>query len=285
MCSTQIRLTPSRLLLGGFAALTLTGSAALAVEPNLADAAATLAARSELLGIQPADKPAPPPDPATFWEGWKRNVELGLNGSEGNTENLSVRGLVAGARTSSTMETKADIGYFYARDGSTKTKSRGEANLFNNWIFGDSPWGFFAQARLEYDEFQKWQWRASGFLGPSYTFIKDDRTLLRGRAGIGGAYEFGKDADEEFTLEAMLGLDWEHKLSERTKLYATIEYYPSLEDFPDYRLYGKAGIEVLVDPELGMSLRAGIVDRYDASPGDGRKRNDLEYFAALAWTF
>jgi putative salt-induced outer membrane protein YdiY len=260
-------------------------SAGASASVTMDQAAATLAARTELLGIQPTDKPAPPPDPDSFWDGWKRNAELGLNGSEGNTENLSLRALVGGERKTSQMETRADLGYFYATDQSKKTKSRGEGNLRNDWLFGDSPWGFFAQARLEYDEFQTWQWRASGFLGPSYTFIKDDRTLLRGRAGLGGAYEFGKDADEKFVPEAMLGLDFEHKLSERTKIYATLEYYPSLDEFPDYRLYGKAGIEVLVDPELGMSFRAGVVDRYDASPGEGRKRNDLEYFAALAWTF
>lgn len=222
---------------------------------------------------------------ATFWQGWKHKVEAGINGSTGNSETFSIRGLVGAKRTSETMETTADVGYIYNTSEGKKSKSRGEGNLRNDWLFKDSNWGFFATAKLEYDEFQRWQWRASGFLGPSYTFIKDDKTVLRGRVGAGGNYEFGKDAKEEFVPELDLGLDFSHKLTERQNIFASIDYYPSLSEFPQYRALGKAGWEIVVDPEVNMYLKIGVSDRYISNPGTGFKKNDLEYFLTLGWEF
>lgn len=268
------------------ASLLLTGGAgaALAVEVTMDQAAAAHASRSTLLGLQPATPPAPPPDPGTFWEGWKHTAEVGINGSEGNSETFSGRGLIGANRKTSTMETTADIGYIFAKSDGEKSKSRGEANLRNDWVLAE-PWGFYATGKLEYDEFQSWLWRFSAFAGPSYNFIKNDRTLLRGRVGLGITKEFGRDADNDIDLSLDIGVDFEHKLTERSKIYANLDYFPSLTDFPEFRAVGKAGYEVLVDPESGMSLKLGVADRYDSSPGDGRKRNDFEYFALLAWTF
>src|SRR5262249_26288642 len=102
-------------------------------------------------GAKPQDAKAPdgkaaeaaPKPEISFWNGWKRNVDLGLNGASGNSENLSVRGLVGAERKSETLETKANIQYVYATDDGDKSKSRGEANLFNNWLFSkDSRWGW-----------------------------------------------------------------------------------------------------------------------------------------------
>ena len=220
-----------------------------------------------------------------FWNGWKRNVELGFNGAEGNSDNFSIRGGIGAKREAKDMVTTAGLSYKYAQQDDEKSQSRGEAFAKSDYVFDESKWGFFWQAKLEYDEFQAWDWRASIFLGPSYMFIKDERTLLRGRAGVGGSYEFGGEGDEEFHPEAMLGLDWEHKLTERQKLFLTVEWYPSLDEWPDYRAYAKGGWEILVDPEANMFLKLGFEDRYDISPGDGRKKNDFEYFGMISWVF
>ena len=224
--------------------------------------------------------------PISFWEGWKHNVDLGLNGASGNTEQVAVRGLVGAQRKTDTLETKWDIQYIFANNDGNKSKSRGEANIFNNWYFGaDSKWGFFAQGKLEYDEFQKWQWRASGSVGPSYTFIKNETTTLRGRLGLGGSYDWGKQADEEFHPEADIGVDYAHTFKEGHKAFVTLDYYPSLDEFPAYRIVGQAGYEILLSKESAMTLKLGIQDRYDSTPGLGFKRNDVEYFVTLSFNF
>lgn len=252
--------------------------------------AAGQAAGAEQPGPAPADpgapsEPPPPPVKFSFWNGWKRTVDLGVIGSEGNSETFGARAALGAQRKTNYMETTVGLSYVYNTDNGEKTKSRGELTARNDWLFGkDSRWGFFAEGKVEYDEFQDWDWRLSGFVGPSYAFVRNDKTLLRGRVGIGGSYELGGD-DNGFEPELLLGLDFEHAFNDRNKVFASAEYLPSLSDFPDYRVNSKAGWEILIDEKSGANLKLGVVDRYDSDPGDGFKKNDIEYFVTLGWSF
>lgn len=237
-----------------------------------------------------ADAPAADPEPApapklSFWNGWKRSVDLGVIGSDGNSETFGARVALGAQRKTEHMETSVGLSYVYNTDNGEKTKSRGELTARNDWLFGkDSRWGFFAEGKIEYDEFQDWDWRLSGFVGPSYAFISNDKTLLRGRVGAGGSYELGGD-DNGFEPELLIGLDFEHAFNARNRIFASGEYLPSLSDFPDYRINSKAGWETIIDEKSGMNLKLGVVDRYDSDPGDGIKKNDIEYFITLGWSF
>lgn len=231
-----------------------------------------------------AEAAAEKPEPETFWDGWVGSVEFGLNGSDGNSETFSLRGGVSGERITKSMETRTSATYVYSTSDGEKTKSRGDLNLRNDWILGESPWSIYAQGRAEYDEFQEWNWRLSGYGGVGYAVVKNDRTLFRLRAGAGIQREFG-GGENAIIPEAQFGFDFSHKLTDRQKIFATGDYYPSLKRFSDYRLVGKAGYELLVDPESNMTLKLGVEDRYDSSPGAGFVKNDLEYFAVLVWSF
>ena len=270
-------------------AVVLAGLAAHAAGQSLARVDfASAAAASTVVAADPLDKPALSTTEGLgdWWRGgWTHNADVGFFGSEGNSESFSGRAGLGMTRLASDMESRAGINYQYATTNSQKSKSRGEAFIRNDYIYRDSKWGFWAQGKLEYDEFQAWDWRASAYAGPSYTFIKNDRTLLRGRAGLGVSYEFGGQAKEGLKFEGLLGLDYEQKLSERAKIYASVEWIPSISDWADYRLNANAGYEILVDPESKMTLKLGLADRYDINPGDGRKKNDFEYFGMLSWAF
>lgn len=249
------------------------------------DAAATWEEQEGAKAAQAKAADAPKPE-LSFWSGWKHNVDVGLNGASGNSENLSVRGLVGAERKSETLETKASIGYVYATDDGNKSKSRGEANIFNNWLFGaDSKWGWFAQGKAEFDEIQEWKWRFSGATGPSYMFIKEENTTLRGRVGLGAFYETGKNGDDEIHPELDVGLDFNHTFKEGHKAFAVLDYYPSLDEFPAYRIVAQGGYEILLSKENNLTLKLGVQDRYDSTPGVGFKRNDVEYFITLSFNF
>jgi putative salt-induced outer membrane protein YdiY len=236
--------------------------------------------------LQPADAPAAPPPPQTFLDGWTGSVEAGLNGSTGNSEVLNARAAVTGERKTDLMITKASATYVRAQESGTTTKNRFELAARNDWIFEKgSPWRYFITGTYDYDDFQDWQHRITLGNGIGYAFIDDDTTLLVGRAGIGVRREFG-GSNDDWTPEGIFGADLSHKLTERQKITASIDYYPSLEDFmDDYRIVTKAAWEVLVDPEIKMSLKVGAEHRYDNTPGPNTKRNDLDYFALLVWSF
>lgn len=234
---------------------------------------------------EPAKAPEVKKDPESFWDGWAGKVELGITGAAGNSENFNFRGAFGAKRETSKIVTTLDALYVYGSSDGTKSTDRGEAALRNDWKIEDSKWRFFVIGKGEYDQFQDWDWRASVFAGVGYEFIKSDTTSLLGRAGLGFSKEFG-GSDNRIKPEANLGLDFEHKLDERQKIVASLDYFPSLLNFPkDYRVIGKAAYEVLVDPKNNLSLKLGVEDRYQSAPGDDKKRNDLLYFATLVYTF
>ncbi|MBI1189889.1 MAG: DUF481 domain-containing protein [Tepidisphaera sp.] len=232
----------------------------------------------------PPAPPPKPPEPDSFWDGWKHSVDAGISGANGNSENLNIRGGIKVKRTVEAMETAADAGYIYNSSDGKKDKSRFEANARNDWFFKDSNWGLFVLGKAEYDEFQDWDYRLSASAGPSYTFIKDDQTLLRGRIGAGISKEFGGQ-NNDIMPEGYLGFDFEHKFTDRQSVYVSGDYLPSFKNISNYRLNGKAGYKIIVDPETKMNLQLGVADRYDSNPGGGAKKNDVEYFVTIGWEF
>ncbi|MCE7972814.1 MAG: DUF481 domain-containing protein [Leptolyngbya sp. PLA1] len=230
---------------------------------------------------EPEAPAVPPPPPEVQW---KRSISMGLAGTEGNTESASGRVGLDAKRATASMDTMFAGGYLYATSDGDRTKNRVEAGIRNDWKFGESRWGLFAQGKVEYDEFQDWDLRVSGAVGPSYRFIRTEATSLRGRAGLGLSREFGGESNS-VTPEAIFGLDLEHKFSERTVLAAGVEWLPSLSEFPQFRAGGHVGVKTVLDAAAGMSLHAGVADRYDSSPGAGVGRNDFEYFVTLGWDF
>jgi hypothetical protein len=137
---------------------------------------------------------------------------------------------------------------------------------------------------LEYDKFQDWDWRLSAFGGVGYEVIKNEKTLLLPRFGAGATQTFG-GSDDKVTPELDFGLDWEQKIDDRQKLFVTADYYPSLLNFSDYRARIKGGYEVLVDPVNNLSLKLGVEDNYDSSPGDDAKKNDITYFLLMVYNW
>lgn len=239
--------------------------------------------RSYITATSGASTPALPPPPKSFWRGWSGSIEGGLNGSSGNSENFSIRGGINAARASETATTTASLAYTYDTSDGVNTKSRGVFDLRNDWNISER-WVLFAIAKTEYDEFQDWDWRLSLFVGPGYYFIKEEQTQLLGRIGVGVTKELGGSRDD-FTPEGLLGFDLLHTLTERQKLFLTADFLPDLSELGEYRINAKAGWEILVDPEVNLTLKLGVEDRFNTNPGPNRRGNDLEYFALLVWPF
>jgi len=217
-------------------------------------------------------------------EGWKYSFSAGISGASGNNENFSGRVSLGGERLTETMETRVRASYLYSTSEGQRSASRGELNIHNDWLL-DGPWRYFAQGKYEYDEFQAWQHRLSGAVGIGYEFINNDKTTFIGRAGLGGSYEFGSNADEKLVPEGLLGLDWSHKLSASTTLKATSTYYPSFNNMGEFRLNSGVGIEIVLDAETGMTMNAGLEHRHDSSSGTGIRPNDVDYYMGVGWKF
>lgn len=262
----------------------------LAESPSESDALALLGLAAPLdhaaaLGLKADEEKKAPAEDGELFKHWDSQIELGVNGSSGNSENFNIRAGFISKRVTDRNETLFGVLYTYATSDGTSTRNRFEAALRNDFLLApDSRWSLFAQGKFEYDEFQDWKYRTQLFGGVGYAFIKDDVFLLRGRLGAGATKEFGSSRNE-FIPEGLVGVDFDWKITKATRYFALGEFYPSFENSSDYRLLGKTGLEIMVDPELKLSLKMGVEDRYNSNPGGDRKKNDVDYFIALGLAF
>jgi putative salt-induced outer membrane protein YdiY len=225
------------------------------------------------------------PNPLGLPEGWSGALELGLNGSDGNTQNFNMRTALDLNRKVGLADSTLRLTYRRSAEGGDVNANRFVADGRHVQRFSEtSPWSMFISGTYEYDDFQDWRQRLTLNAGVGYDFVDTRETKLTGRVGAGANRRWG-GADENWTPEGLFGLMFEHKLSERTSVYGGVEVLPDISSSGEFRVNAKGGMKVIVDPELGLNLHIGFEDRYDSNPGPGSKANDVDYFVLLGWKF
>lgn len=220
----------------------------------------------------------------TYWFGpapWDIGFELGINGSEGVNEALSLRS--GGHLRRKTRNWKIDSSLVYNKNtaNSVETQNNALLDLRLDRFLKDSPWSLFFLHQTLYDEFQAYDLRISANAGLGYecSFYEAIETILR--VGAGTSREFG-GPDDTWAPEALFGLEYTHQLTKMQRLAAKLDYYPQWDDFNQYRAVADIGWEIDLDRPKNLSLKFSIVDRYDSTP-NGVQPNELNYSALLIW--
>jgi len=221
-----------------------------------------------------------PPPPVRIWEG---SVELGLDGAQGNTQTFNLKFGIDAKRKTDRHALTLDLDYRKKTDRARETANRAFLDWRHEWLLHDSPWTCFVHGTVDYDEFQAFDVRVTTDIGLGYQFIETDRTTFSGRIGSGFSREIG-GPDDGYVPEAVFGLDYERKLTDRQKFTMKVDYMPDVTTFNDFRLHTRAGWEMLIDQQMNLSLKLSVLDRYDSTP-NGVKPNDLDYTAVLLWKF
>ena len=214
---------------------------------------------------------------------WKGSFELGLDGTEGNSQTLNFRFGVDAKRTTPDNVLNFDLDYRRNTTEDEETAHRAFLDWRAERLFGESPWSCFVHGTVDYDEFKAFDVRVTVDLGLGYQLIETDSTTLTARFGGGCSHEIGS-SNEDYVPEAVFGLDFERQLTRRQKLACAVEHTPDMTDFGECRLTGRASWEALIDQEMNLSLKLSVLNRYDSTP-DGAKSNDLDYAAVLLWKF
>lgn len=216
-------------------------------------------------------------------KGWENHAEFGLDGSTGNAETLAIQTGLEMKRKTDAYTLALDFDYRQASAQSQTTEDNARFNLDYDRLLGDSNWTMFTKFGMEYDEFKAFDLRLNVNGGLGYYWIRSDKTNLVTRVGAGASKEIGSP-DDSWTPEAVFGLEADHKLSDRQKLKAKIDYFPTFEDFSDFRLVTDVAWESLIDNSENLSLRLSVTDRYDSTP-QGALKNDFYYSALLLYKF
>ena len=225
------------------------------------------------------------------WSEWESSVELGINGSSGNSESFNVSSGFDIKRETDANETR--IGLKYINNKSNDVLVAHTARLTLDWEkkFGEelggrfepSRWSWFIKNTYYYDDFRPFDLRVALNSGLGYKLFEDEIQMVKGRFGAGVSREFG-GVDDDWVPEALFGLDYRRQLSKRQKIDFTADYFPSWADFEDYRVVTDFNWEFLLDEETNMSLKLNINNRYDSTP-DGAKAHDIFYSLLMLWKF
>jgi len=218
-----------------------------------------------------------------LWDPWEGNVELGMNGTAGNTETFNVRFGANAKYKSATRNHTLQLVYLEKTANEVQTAETALADGRIEWPWDGSPWNYFIHGLTEYDQFKAFDVRVSADTGLGYEFIQNDQTTLIGRGGIAASREIG-GPDDQIQPELLFGVEYKHKFSDKHSISFKSDYYPAIEDFNDFRLNSQASWEMAVAPEWGLSLKFSVIDRYDSTP-HGAKPNDLDYSTLLIWAF
>lgn len=223
----------------------------------------------------------PPPALPKIWEG---SVNLGVDGSEGNTETMNIRLGCSGSRKTDFSVLTATLDYKRQTTATIPTADRLYFDGRCEWLVKDSRWSLFVHETFEYDQYQPFNCRDTSDAGFGFRFLKNDTTTLVGRLGGGFSHEYKGENDRIYIPEAVFGLQFEHQINKRQKLVGIVEYAPDVGDFLRYRIRTQAAWDLLLDTERNLSLRVGVIERYNSLPGDARP-NDLDYALMLMWKF
>jgi putative salt-induced outer membrane protein YdiY len=223
-------------------------------------------------------------DAAKATAGWKSQLELGITGSEGNTDTMNFLGGVKGERVRPDGAWKYDARYSYKETEGVPTENRFSAGLRKDWGLGDEVTALFAEARYDRDQFQAWDQRGTVAAGVVRKLIREPDFDLSGRLGAAGTKEWGSGEDH-VRPEGLAGLEGKWKISDRKDLAFQSTWYPDLADTPEYRLLSSVSLSIRLDDRGGLSLRLGAEHEYDTHRVEPFKRTDVRYFALLVMDF
>ena len=213
---------------------------------------------------------------------WNLGIDLGVSGSQGNTDTLKLRTGLDVRYDSPEDVAILNVMYILNQANRGELENKGFA-LLRNQLPLDEGFGWYAQAQLEYDEFRAIKLRAGSHSGIAFNAWQDADQLLSLRAGFGESRQWGGMAPT-WVAEGQGGFDYEYRITSRTKVTATADYFPDVKNFASYRVRVRASFDILLDPETNVLLRIGAFDRYDSQPY-GSKRNDLDYYMTLQFRF
>lgn len=215
--------------------------------------------------------------------GWKNHAEFGLDGSRGNAQTLAMQVGAEMKRKTDLYTLAFDVDYRLANNRDTTTENNGRYNIDYDRLLNGSPWSLFGKYGMEWDQFKTFDLRLNLNGGLGYHWIRNDDTTLVTRFGSGASREFGAPIDE-WTPEAVFGIEGEHQYNKYNKFKAKVDYFPAWEDFNDYRVVTDFGWEILLDDADNLSLKFAVTDRYDSTP-QGAEPNDLYYSVLMLVKF
>ena len=211
-------------------------------------------------------------------------LEFGVNGASGNSDTTDLRFAAKAGKESETRRWAFDTAYFYSDSDGETTRSDYTVGLVHDWLLKESPWFVFANGRVDFDDFEEWDYRGNAAAGVGYQLIDKETLNVRLRAGAGAVKEFGSE-DEDVRPEGSLGGELKWTIAPNHTFAAAVTAFPSFDEAGEVRVLASADWTLKLSQADGLSLKFGVVDEYDSLAADGTDKNDFKYYGALVLDF
>jgi putative salt-induced outer membrane protein len=120
--------------------------------------------------------------------------------------------------------------------------------------------------------------------GLGYYFIKTKTSDLSGEVGPGYIWENVDNTNRNYAI-IRVAEKFNQKLSDRARLWQSVEWLPEVENFDNYIINFEIGVEASLTADKKLALRCYLLDTYDSEPAADRKNNDVKLVTALAYKF
>ncbi len=215
---------------------------------------------------------------------WKMHVNISLNSSSGNTNEQSWRIGYGASRKRKYDNFKFNSTYYRRENKDRLTDNKLMLQIHNEWLDPHSKWFCFVDARYDYDEFNSWEQRFAGEIGPAYHLVDTDLVGLDVFLGFGPKKEWGSEQDKTKTeLSGRLSLDW--KISPHQKIMADTSYKMSRKYSSSYRMLNHLKWRYILNRELNLSLNVGLEHEYQSEVDPGKKHSDIRMYSGLQLDF
>jgi len=224
-------------------------------------------------------QPDPTAKPAT--RTWAHELGADLTGKSGNSRKARLGGAAKSVLSGPDDKTTLYLRGATAEEDGKETEDEliGGAD-YERVLSKKHTW--YARGEAETDGIETLDLRATVATGYGYYFLKEEKTLLRGRAGVQYRHEDYESGRSEDTVAAEFGLRYELALRTWAKLVSEITYAPAFDNPTDeYRIDHTTGLDVPLDPKQHWSLRLGVTNSYNSTAAAGLRELETTYLARL----
>jgi hypothetical protein len=215
---------------------------------------------------------------------WTYEAAADITGKTGNSEQF---GTAISGRAKRTGV--SDVLQFYTAYNRQKTDGAVSADQFkagidySNNFSGRKSW--YVRDEAGFDRVKDIDFYNVAAVGLGYDFIKKERQILTGRAGVAHRFEsYGNPASDDVNSAGLdFGVHHEYEFT-NAKLVNDLTYTPAFDDFSNYRALHESYFEIpLLAPQ--WKLRMGVSNDYTSQPGAGVEKLDTTYFTrfVLNW--
>ena len=236
------------------------------------------------LDITSVEQPTPGLFGGNFMRGWTRRIDLGINGKQGNSENLNLTAGLNLDYEDDFKRWKVTGRYFLNADEDGTSDNYARIDVRRDWLLPGSRWFGRTSFRYQFDEFESWEHRVVSYGGPGYNLIRRKAHNVNVVVGPAFTREFGERQDN--VAEALFEVEYDWKLNSKLSLNLTNQmFYEVGPDFGEFRnvSIGEWKLALTEKPELSLNL--GAENEYESDVEEGDKKNDFKYYLTIGLGF